>query len=352
MKCAWESKAYKNKKCNHHAANGGYCLFHKSNKSVEENRLMRSKIINEEISDFSGFVFDEDFDAKSVINYEYKFLDFSESIFKRKADFSNLVFKKNIKFNYTIFKNQVQFKNSIFIENCTLNKTSFNKKFLDNKVFKGVKFQGQDLVIKNAENFPRMDGIVFNDYSKIIFDNIDYEKKDYRHGKLNYRIARNQALKIGDYERIGHYYYNERYYSSKLMKSTDYAKYSEYLGEKFFDTIAKYTTGYGEKPWNILIVIVFIISLFAFFYLFLGVENLDHKLISLNLNKLNTYSLKDIFNKYIDLWYFSMVTFSTLGYGDLIVTTGLGKFVASVEVLLGISCGAIWTSLIIKRMLR
>ncbi|MBS5788072.1 MAG: potassium channel family protein [Clostridioides difficile] len=352
MKCAWESKIYKNKKCNHHATDGDYCIFHKGHKSNEEKRIMISKIINEEISDFSGFIFEDDFYSNTVIDYDYNMLDFSECVFNKKADFSDFKFRKSVKFNHSIFKEQVYFKRAVFIGNCILNKTTFNKKYIDNKIFKGVRFQGQDLIIKNAKYFPRMDGILFNDYSKIIFDNIEYEKEDYRHGKLNYRIARNQALKIGDYERIGHYYYNERYYSSKLMKSSDYAKYSEYLGEKFFDSIAKHTIGYGEKPWNILIVIVIIISLFAFFYLFLGVENLEHQLISLDITKLDSYSLKEIVNKYIDLWYFSMVTFTTLGYGDLIVISGIGKFVASLEVLLGISCGAIWTSLIIKRMLR
>lgn len=351
MKCSWKSEVY-NKRCEHEAEKGKFCAFHKRNKNDEEKHLMRYKIANEEISDFSGFIFEEDFDAKNTIDYTYKKLDFSECVFNKKANFSYFKFKSLVNFENVKFNNRVDFKGAEFYDNCILNRAIFNKKFIGDKIFKGAKFKGQDFVIKNSVNFPRMDGINFEDHSKVIFDNNEYKKEDYRHGKLNYRIARNQALKIGDYERIGHYYYNERYYSGKLMKPSDYPKYSEYLGERFFDLLAKYTTGYGEKPWNILIIIIAIISVFAFFYLFLGVENLEHELISLNLNNLTQYSINDILGKYIDLWYFSMVTFATLGYGDLIVVTALGKFIASIEVLLGISCGAIWTSLIIKKMLR
>ena len=47
-----------------------------------------------------------------------------------------------------------------------------------------------------------------------------------------------------------------------------------------------------------------------------------------------------------------MVTFSTVGYGDIIVTSLLGKILVSIEVFLGVTIGATWASVIIKRMIR
>lgn len=47
-----------------------------------------------------------------------------------------------------------------------------------------------------------------------------------------------------------------------------------------------------------------------------------------------------------------MVTFTTVGYGDMIVTTTIGKILVGLEVFFGITIGAAWTSVIIKRMIR
>ena len=84
----------------------------------------------------------------------------------------------------------------------------------------------------------------------------------------------------------------------------------------------------------------------------MDIRNIYNEEISLNLNNLENYSLYEIIKIYIDLWYFSMVTFSTVGYGDIIVTSLLGKILVSVEVFLGVTIGAAWASVIIKKMIR
>ena len=109
----------------------------------------------------------------------------------------------------------------------------------------GVEFTGQNLVISSVYNLPRLDGIKFDDYTKFILLDVDYEKEHYINGKINYRIARNQANKIGDHERIGYYYYKERAYGSKNIRVEDYPTYIDYLSTKFFDALSKYTVGYG-----------------------------------------------------------------------------------------------------------
>ena len=216
----------------------------------------------------------------------------------------------------------------------------------------GVEFTGQNLVISSVYNLPRLDGIKFDDYTKFILLDVDYEKEHYINGKINYRIARNQANKIGDHERIGYYYYKERAYGSKNIRVEDYPSYRDYLSTKFFDALSKYTVGYGERPWNILIVSVMTISIFALLYMFIGIKTLNNELIGISIKTLSQHSLFEILNTYIDLWYFSMVTFTTVGYGDMIVTTTIGKILVGLEVFFGITIGAAWTSVIIKRMIR
>ena len=311
------------------------------------------KLIKEKkISDFSGFIFEENFNINEVIDYSYKELNFTETTFIKEVLFNNYIFKGKTIFNQTNFLDFTTFINSKFRYTAIFNNVIFNSKHSNKKIFMGVEFTGQNLVISSVYNLPRLDGIKFDDYTKFILLDVDYEKEHYINGKINYRIARNQANKIGDHERIGYYYYKERAYGSKNIRVEDYPTYRDYLSTKFFDALSKYTVGYGERPWNILIVSVMTISIFALLYMFIGIKTLNNELIGISIKTLSQHSLVEILNTYIDLWYFSMVTFTTVGYGDMIVTTTIGKILVGLEVFFGITIGAAWTSVIIKRMIR
>ena len=350
--CKWTSSHNPKIKCCKKADSSGYCIFHKENKSREENYLFIYLIMKDKISDFRGFIFEDDFIVRDVIKYDYLKLNFDESIFKKKVFFNKYEFKKNITFNYTDFRGYVSFESSVFQENLEMTRTKFNKKYIANKAFEKVHFNGQAFVITSVKNLPRLEGIIFSPCTKLVLRYVKYSKKYALYGKINYRIARTQANIIGDNERIGYYYYNERNYASKIMKNSDYPKYSAYLNEKFFDSLSKYTIGYGEKPWRLLVTTIIVISMFAFSYMFCGVKNSSGNIIGLNVNNINSYSIKDIINIYLDLWYFSTVAFTTLGYGDLAVTTFLGKLLVCIEAFSGVTIGSTWASLVIKRMIR
>jgi hypothetical protein len=47
-----------------------------------------------------------------------------------------------------------------------------------------------------------------------------------------------------------------------------------------------------------------------------------------------------------------MVTFTTVGYGDMVVTSSVGKILVSLEVFFGVTIAAAWASVVIKRMTR
>ena len=347
MKCKWSSKINNELICNHEADDSGYCIFHKKHKTKEENKEVIKLIKEKKISDFSGFIFEENFNINEVIDYSYKELNFTETTFIKEVLFNNYIFKGKTIFNQTNFLDFTTFINSKFRYTAIFNNVIFNSKHSNKKIF-----TGQNLVISSVYNLPRLDGIKFDDYTKFILLDVDYEKEHYINGKINYRIARNQANKIGDHERIGYYYYKERAYGSKNIRVEDYPTYRDYLSTKFFDALSKYTVGYGERPWNILIVSVMTISIFALLYMFIGIKTLNNELIGISIKTLSQHSLVEILNTYIDLWYFSMVTFTTVGYGDMIVTTTIGKILVGLEVFFGITIGAAWTSVIIKRMIR
>ncbi len=352
MKCKWISKHNSNKKCSEIADESGYCIFHKLHKTNKENEKMIQLIKERKIEDFMGFKFENKFYITQIIDYKYKELNFSEVIFYEDAIFDGYEFKENTLFTDSEFRKKVSFMYTKFKDNCSLFNTKFDESNINQKIFIGAIFEGQNFIANKAVNLPRMDGIKLDHYTKMIMIDVLYDKKHYNTGKVNYRIARNQATRIGDYDRIGYYYYKERAYGSRSMKKEDYSRYSDYLSSKFFDYLSRYVIGYGEKPWNVLIVSLITISIFAFLYMLVGVKSINGTSIVINTTNIYQYSIYEIITIYIDMWYFSMVTFSTLGYGDIVATTTFGKILVSLEVFFGVTIAAAWTSVIIKRMIR
>ena len=114
MECKWKSVHQNKVKCCKEADSSGYCIFHKKNKTKEENSLFTYLIMKDNISDFRGFVFEDDFNIKETIKHDYLKLNFNEAIFNKKALFNEFVFNKNVTFNYVEFKEYVSFEKSVF----------------------------------------------------------------------------------------------------------------------------------------------------------------------------------------------------------------------------------------------
>ena len=58
------------------------------------------------------------------------------------------------------------------------------------------------------------------------------------------------------------------------------------------------------------------------------------------------------FKNILDTFWWSIVTFTTVGYGDMVVTSSIGKILVSLEVFFGVTIAAAWASVVIKRMTR
>lgn len=351
MNCKWVSSENRNLKCNRHADSSGYCLFHKEDKSKRERALFDAYIKKGKISDFTGFCFEDKFEISKIINFKYEKLKFCEAIFKEEVRFDNFTFENSVDFTNTNFKSYVDFRQTVFLGNCIFNKTVFNPKYINEQVFQKSDFNGQKLIVEKCVNFPRLDGIVFSPYTKFILKDTYYNIEDSMCGKINYKIARIQAQITEDNENIGYYYYNERNYASNFLKKKKYGGYKDYLLNDFFDFLSRHLIGYGQRPIKLLLISFFIISLFAFIYLFTGIKTLEYGLIKFNLID-NTYSIYELITFYIEAWYFSMITFSTVGYGDIIVLGVLGKMLVCMEVFLGITIHATWTSVLFSRMIK
>ena len=103
----------------------------------------------------------------------------------------------------------------------------------------------------------------------------------------------------------------------------------------------KFITGYGERPLNILLWWTGIISGCAFiYYFFNGIYNG----ISCNIT---SYS-----PNFLEALYFSIVTFTTLGFGDLAPKSGFFQLFASFEALLGAIFMALFIFVFVRKMIR
>lgn len=316
-------------------------------KKDQENKLEKEYI------DYTNLIFNEVIiiDTNKIDELrQYKDINFSNSIFNNDVIFENCEFKKDIIFKDTRFKKNISFINCIFYGDCIFKNINFNKDITNKNIFIKSKIKGQKLVFEKVHNLPKLDGVYLSHCCKLILKDIVYEKKDYKYAKVNYRIAKNQASIIGDYEKLGHYYYMERYYGGKCIKRKNFDSYIEYVNTKFIDLLSRYAIGYGEKPINIFVISFLIISIFALFYMFTGLKNINNEFIGLNTIK--NCNINKIIKDYIDLWYFSMITFTTVGYGDMLVINVLGKILVSIEVFLGLTMAASWASVIFRKISR
>ena len=85
--------------------------------------------------------------------------------------------------------------------------------------------------------------------------------------------------------------------------------------------------------------------------MFIGVNSTEYGLIKINLLK-NEYSIYEFIKMYVYVLYFSIITFCTVGYGDVIINGLLGKIIVCLEVFLGVTINAMWTSILLSRVIR
>lgn len=104
--------------------------------------------------------------------------------------------------------------------------------------------------------------------------------------------------------------------------------------------------GYGERPLRLLNISVVLISIFAVLYGLTGIMQ-NGELIQISTQQ----TLPQNFSNFISSLYFSIVTFTTLGYGD-ISPIGLSRFIAAIEACTGSFTIALFVVVFVKRMAR
>ena len=152
-----------------------------------------------------------------------------------------------------------------------------------------------------------------------------------------YRAIKNNLQQRGLSHYAGKFFYREMIMQRRLMPS--------YSTERFWSIFMDLSTGYGEKPYRIIALSSIVILFFAVIFGSLGLTHFSG-------SSTDSFSLEhsviDNLLIFYNSFYFSVVTFTTLGYGDF-TPEGIGKILAALEAYMGYFLLALFVITIYKR---
>ncbi len=376
----------------HKTSSDGHCIFHarEEEKDVREFDAALRNYISERAEGplpyiFEGFVFVSDFVFWSnVPGSEFVAANFRKAEFHKDAIFDGIVFKGytsfwktkflgEASFERALFKGQVIFKKADFQELASFLRVQFQETanfkeakfhgeatfsaaefwkyatFLGAEVEKGLDFNAVEFhkrasispkfikgevlfiaaVLENISlvslNLDKNASIDFTDARlrstgikrEEVKDHITQERKDnFLEAKDIYLLLKNNFHSLGRYDDESWAFKKEK---DMERKSYFHARSLRWLGSMFWNLLY----GYGERPFRIFGWCGFLLLFSSFVYwLSRGVFHVTGT---------DLVPVGDYWNNL----YFSVVTFTTLGYGDF-RPIGTVRILASVEALLGI----------------
>ena len=119
----------------------------------------------------------------------------------------------------------------------------------------------------------------------------------------------------------GHFFYREMVFRRLQMP--------KFSGKRFFSWIIDLVSGYGERPRRVVFFSGFLVFCCSLIYFYTGIQD-SGRLIQYAQDAGSGQNFKN----WLDCVYFSVVTFTTLGYGDL-TPLGWSRIVAAMEAFTG-----------------
>ncbi len=281
---------------------------------------------------------------------------FNSSIFKGQARFRNAVFLGAAGFDGCTFESVTTFKNAIFNKDAKFRTTAFNGYCL----FGGATFEDSarftNTHFVRGVNFSQVKFMGQTDFSGVysssravpVYDSILFGLRSYGDDESFWRFVKQSAQEAGYYQLAGECFYNERrarlwqklkgvgYDTISPVKKLMRIIYSlRLLPELVF---GKLLFGYGERPARVLAASAIVILFCAFIFSQPGA--LVHR------EGINNPS-------FLQGLYFSTITFTTLGYGDLYpATENFYRIVAMSEAVSGGCLMALFVVCLAKRFSR
>lgn len=324
---------------------------------IQANHIKFSEIVfNVRSISFQGSQFD--FENLSFMNSSFhcQEIDFSEVVFRRgKANFLDANFHARVmRFypltleNKTTDFNQTEFageEKSFFIVNPDQNDLSFQ----------GVYFYGGRAKLKgdlHAASFidTSLDNVDFNeaqwnmiDARVACRDEVDAIRTNsvphFRKAAEVCRHIKKCYESFGSYEVAGNFYYGEMECRRKMAQGKNW-------GLQFM----RLTSGYGERPTRVILTSMSFMFFCAFFYLFGGIQT-PQGIINRDISFRLLTEFRGTAFDFLNCLYFSVVSFTTLGYGDF-HPVGWSRLIGASEGFVGAFFMALFVLTIGRKMNR
>ncbi|HEC91959.1 MAG TPA: hypothetical protein ENI51_03035, partial [Candidatus Atribacteria bacterium] len=284
----------------------------------------------------------EDVEFKGGANFTYAVFhiaNFYNSEFEKRAYFENSEIKKNINFAYAEFHGElllIRIKGKPFF------------------IFYGTRFSdktwigGGTNLEKALFNFSRAEIVDFTgtEFPEKLYEEQLLEKKELNDEEKKYcpenweevssiyRKLKQAHQRHGDYIKAGEFFYREMECKKKALREK---RFSREWFRSFGYSFLKYSCGYGEKPGTVIRNSILAVFGFAFAYLFSNSINL---------------SGNSVVRKFLQSLYFSTITFTTLGYGDIHPINDTGRILAMSEAIMGAIFIALFIFVFSRKMMR
>ncbi|MCK4796210.1 MAG: pentapeptide repeat-containing protein [Spirochaetes bacterium] len=265
----------------------------------------------------------------SFVNAEFlELVTFLTAIFDGKTYFSPFK-SKEMKFENTFFSNNVRIKANL--SQCCFNGSNIERVDLSDSTWSEQKNQG--LITKIYNYF-------FNSSITICEASQGELASNWKKLEGIYRRLKQSYQKSGDYETAGKFYFQEMECKRKQLG---------YFHRQFQNVFYRGFCGYGEKPFNVVLISIITMFAFAISYFYNGIEINGTDTINYRIS-LNFFDFSWV-NDFLWSFYTSIITFTTLGYGD-VHPVGLSRVFASIESLIGIFMTALFIFVFTRKMLR
>jgi hypothetical protein len=160
----------------------------------------------------------------------------------------------------------------------------------------------------------------------------------YQQSEEIYRNLRRTCESDGLFETAGRFFQKEMKMRRKQMPL--------FSLKRLISKLVEFSCGYGERPLRIVILSTMVILLFTCIFFISGLDY-SGEILQVSVNA----SMKENIAELLNSLYFSVVTFTTLGYGD-ILPIGISKVFAGIEALLGGFILALFVVVFVKKMTR
>jgi len=272
----------------------------------------------------------------------FNFLDFESAEFTANAD---IIMEKckTINFKYTFFSDSVRIR------------AELGQCYFDGSNVEKIDLMDSTWGLNNMDQIDENSPVIYPYISKqlsgihnflfgssiIIWEERQGEiSSNWKKLEVIYRRLKQSYQNYGDYSIASEFYYKEMECKRKQLR---------FPTKLFWNVVYRGFCGYGEKPYNVILVSIFMIFVFSTFFFYNGIEVHGKNIINyeLSVSSLN-FSWTDDF-----LWciYTSIITFTTLGYGD-VHPVGWSRFFASIESGIGIFMTALFIFVFTRRMIR